>query len=98
VSLAARAILLRTEFGMINYHKTVYAVNYFTHGFAKRGLVGTLLSFLPFSVDPAVAAVAINALSFVGVALLVGAALKRITDDSSREPLNNSSNMAHWRH
>jgi len=34
-------------FGMISYMSTSFAVNYFDYGFVKRGLIGTILSWIP---------------------------------------------------
>jgi hypothetical protein len=35
------------DFGLIHYASTSFAVNYFEYGFVKRGLIGTLLAWIP---------------------------------------------------
>lgn len=74
------------RFGIISYHATTYSVNYFDHGFTKRGLVGSIVWLLP-AVDYRLVAYVINVAAFLAIVLIVHRGLRRVSSETTSDIL-----------
>lgn len=70
-------------FGVLDYMSTSYAVNYLDYGFVKRGLVGTILYFVPGGAYKAMA-IGLPILGVVALVLAFSRAVERIECPETR--------------